>query len=195
MRSGAGHELHSLVGHGIRQVRGHRRNTYAHPNRRFHAGIPMGAKTVRMPAKVTTKPRVAFVRDTSGSMEEADLSALTSEVVAIARRLGIRGDELTIIDVDMGVARVAAYRGVDTMRQVAGRGGTDMCVGIDYALTQLPKPVDVIIVGTDGETPWPRAEVGIPVIACVVAHPQSSVLDDVPDWIRTVRVTPQTVGA
>lgn len=186
-------ELHSLTGHSIRQARGHRANTYVRPNRRFHAGIPMNDGRVRMPAKITSVPRIAFVRDTSGSMSLGDLTALTSEIVGIARKLGVRGKDLTILDVDAAVARVVDYRTPATLATVAGRGGTDMTVGIQHALALKQRP-DVIIVGTDGDTPWPVTPTDVPVIACVVADTDRP-LKNVPDWIRALRVAPHTVSS
>ena len=57
-----------------------------------------------------------------------------------------------------------------------GGGGTDMGVGIMQAMESKP---DVIIVITDGLTPWP-ANPGVPVIVCLFED------RDVPSWARKV---------
>ena len=66
--------------------------------------------------------------------------------------------------------------------ELAGGGGTDMRVLIVAAAEQKPKP-DLIVVCTDGYTPWPAAPIGVPVVACITRE-QS--LANVPKWIDAV---------
>ena len=186
-------ELHGYVGHSARQVRGHRRNTFGRLNRRFHKGIPMGGGSVRVPGHVGASLRIAAIRDTSGSMSVTDLTAVNSEIVGIAARLGVRGKDLIVLDVDADVARIEHYQAPIQLSTVAGRGGTDMRVGIAHALTLMPTP-DIIIVITDGETPWPSVEPDVPVIACIVSESKAS-LGLVPAWMKAVHIAPHTVSA
>ena len=95
-----------------------------------------------------------LIRDTSGSVSDAELERYTSEVVGIATGMGIRGRDLRIMDVDAAVQHTADYTGAAGLAQVHGRGGTDMRVGIQAALDLKPRP-HAIVVFTDGETPWP----------------------------------------
>jgi len=51
------------------------------------------------------------------------------------------------------VARVFDPKQIEKI--LAGGGGTDMGIGIDAAMKLKQKP-DIIIVLTDGQTPWPN---------------------------------------
>jgi predicted metal-dependent peptidase len=73
---------------------------------------------------------------------------------------------------------------VDQVRLVGG-GGTDLRVGIGAAEASRPRP-DVVIVLTDGLTPWPerpgRARLVVALIGGAAAAPS------VPAWATTVLV-------
>ena len=62
--------------------------------------------------------------------------------------------------------------------------GTDMRVGIKDALAQLPRP-DVIVVITDGWTPWPKFEPRARIVAALTKKPTSH---ELPLWIKMVLV-------
>ncbi|MBU6151863.1 MAG: hypothetical protein KGR25_10460, partial [Chloroflexi bacterium] len=69
---------------------------------------------------------------------------------------------------------------------LVGGGGTDMRVGIEAAARLHPRP-EVVIVLTDGFTPWPNVPPrGMRVIAGITGG--NRIL--VPEWIKVVRVTP-----
>jgi predicted metal-dependent peptidase len=54
--------------------------------------------------------------------------------------------------------------------QLTGGGGTDMRVGIDAALQLRPCP-QIVVVLTDGLTPWPvAAPVGTTLVAVVIGN-------------------------
>jgi predicted metal-dependent peptidase len=140
-----------------------------------------------VPAAVDPLPRIRVVRDTSGSMSNEDLAIVTSEVVAIAKKIRITGEDLVITDVDAKAHASKKFTGAKGMAEIAGRGGTDMRVGITAALEAKPKPTAVIVM-TDGHTPWPDQRTRIPVIAVIIgAHPERPAAL-VPTWIRTVLV-------
>jgi predicted metal-dependent peptidase len=68
--------------------------------------------------------------------------------------------------------------------KLVGGGGTDMRVGIDAALKLRPRP-HVIIVLTDGYTPWPSSPPrDVKVIAGIIDNPNA----DAPSWITTVPI-------
>ena len=70
-----------------------------------------------------------------------------------------------------------------------GGGGTDMRVGIKGAIEQGYPIPNIIIVMTDGYTPWPKRPVrGVKVVACIIDSNSPSVVDAVPSWIKTVEV-------
>lgn len=54
--------------------------------------------------------------------------------------------------------------------------------GIDYAMS-LPEPPDVIVVLTDGGTPWPAEPTPVPVVACLIGPYAKGASAAVPDWI------------
>ncbi|MPV50047.1 VWA containing CoxE family protein [Pseudactinotalea sp. HY160] len=175
--------LGSLVRRSVRFRAGQDRPDAMRRDRRRHNIVlgQSGAKVI-YPGRRSPKVRVAVVRDTSGSMSAGDLDCVTSEVVAISKRLRIRGRDLTILDVDADVHTARGFAGAGSMQEVVGRGGTDMRVGIERALT-LPGGVDVIVVLTDGGTPWPVEPVRVPVIAALVGEWAEQTAEVVPDWM------------
>lgn len=54
------------------------------------------------------------------------------------------------------------------------------------AMDEKVKP-QLVIVATDGITPWPDKAVGVPVVACLTRP--ASVYFPVPAWIRQVALT------
>jgi hypothetical protein len=181
-----------------RQMRGSVRSrigtmdvSYARRNRRRHnerviTADGTGHRLV-IPAHTDPTPRIHIIRDTSGSMTHDDLAKVTSEVVAIAKKIRVRGDDLLITDVDATAYASKGFTNARSMGTVAGRGGTDMRVGITHALAAKPKPT-VIVVMTDGWTPWPSQQARIPVIAVIIGKHPEQAAEDVPSWIRTVTV-------
>jgi predicted metal-dependent peptidase len=154
-----------------------------HRRSRRRRDVRVGRGLAVYPGSYSPQPRIAAVRDTSGSMSGADLAAVTNEIVGIAAALGIRGRDLRVLDVDAQVHEVVDYHGRASVSQVHGRGGTDMRVGIAAAAELQPRP-GAIVVLTDGDTPWPDQPCRVPVIACVVGPSTQSV----PPWIRVVRI-------
>ncbi|ACV79017.1 vWA domain-containing protein [Nakamurella multipartita] len=150
---------------------------------RRRRNVRLGAGRVVYPGTYSPQPRIAAVRDTSGSMSASDLAAVTAEIVGIAAALGIRGRDLRVLDVDAAVHEVVEYQGAVSISQVRGRGGTDMRVGIDAALSLRPAPSAVVVL-TDGETPWPGQPARVPVIAAIVGQRTTQP----PNWVRTVRI-------
>ena len=82
------------------------------------------------------------------------------------------------------------YRGVSTLEDVAGRGGTDMGAGVAFAATLRPRPT-VIVVVTDGYTPWPDVKPRVPVVVCIVGRGDLTPLAEAtPALATTVVVDP-----
>ena len=96
-------------------------------------------------------PEVAVVVDTSASMERPLLDAAVTEINGMLRRTGITS--LTVIVCDVDAARPQRVRRLGDLA-LRGGGGTDMCVGIAAAAEGRPRP-SIIVVLTDGFTPWP----------------------------------------
>jgi Mg-chelatase subunit ChlD len=69
--------------------------------------------------------------------------------------------------------------------QLLGGGGTDMGAGLAKAAEIRPRP-DLIVVLTDGHTPWPEAPPrGIRVIVGLM-----DLSGSVPEWARSIAIGP-----
>ncbi|MDA8061191.1 MAG: VWA-like domain-containing protein [Actinomycetota bacterium] len=93
----------------------------------------------------------AVVVDTSASIDEVELGAAICELAALVRAL--RGLPIDVVLCD--TAATVVRRVVDPRSLVlCGGGGTDLRVGIAAAALLRPA-ADLIVVLTDGYTPWP----------------------------------------
>ncbi|MFE5113991.1 VWA-like domain-containing protein [Streptomyces sp. NPDC056663] len=125
--------------------------TYGRPSRRS-VGVP-GAV---LPSLRRRPPRVCVVIDTSGSVSDAELGSALLEVAAISHAVGGRRDLITVLPCDAAariVHPLCRGEGIPLM----GGGGTDLRTGFAKALGARPRP-DVVVVLTDGQTPWPAAQ-------------------------------------
>ncbi|HEY7134024.1 MAG TPA: VWA-like domain-containing protein [Acidimicrobiia bacterium] len=169
---------------GVASAAGKVDYTYRRPSRR--AGV---APRVVLPSLHRPVPEVAIVCDTSGSMHETLLARALAEVEGILVRAGLRQTRVRVLAVD---TNVHAVRRVTSAKQVqlAGGGGTDMGAGIAAAASLRPRP-SVVIVLTDGFTPWPeRPPKGIRVVVGLLVEPDAPMahLYPAPGWARTVRI-------
>lgn len=163
-------ELASLVSHTARQVSAGRDDYSWRRLRRRPSPI-------LRPGVVRAAPRIAIVADTSGSMAGRG-RAVISAVKAIVRTAGAA----TVVQCDAAVTNVV--RTSHTPREWRGGGGTDMCVGIQCALSCRPRP-DAIVVVTDAETPWPDVPPPVPVIVGLVGKANEI---KVPNWAHVVEI-------
>jgi predicted metal-dependent peptidase len=122
-------------------------HTYDRPSRRS-ASVP-GAI---LPSLRRRPPRVCVIIDTSGSVSDAELGSALLEVTAIARALCGRRDLVTVVPCDAAAPIVHRLSGSQQIPLVGG-GGTDLRTGFHRAAGTRP---DVIVVLTDGQTPWPQ---------------------------------------
>ena len=82
------------------------------------------------------------------------------------------------------------YHGASSLDDVYGRGGTDMRAGIAAAIELRPRPT-VIVVVTDGYTPWSEDKPKVPVVICIVGRGDlQSVVEQAPEWATVVTVDP-----
>ncbi|MCM2423626.1 VWA-like domain-containing protein [Streptomyces sp. RKAG293] len=166
--------------------------SYGRPSRRSTA-VP---GTV-LPSLRRRPPRVSVVIDTSASVSDAELGSALLEVSAISRAVGGRRDLITVVPCD------AAARIVHPLCQgegipLLGGGGTDLRTGFAKALRAQSRP-DVIVVLTDGQTPWPSTRPPCRTVVGLFPRQRSVrswdrqddpdyVPDTPPDWARVVNI-------
>lgn len=168
--------LSAAIRRGIADRAGRVNYTYRRPSRRQMPRI------VR-PAMRAPEVGVSVVVDTSGSMSQDDLDAALSEVGGVLRASGVARDRLRLISCDAVAATSRRVRSVSAVELVGG-GGTDMRVGIAAAEAEHPAP-DVVIVLTDGLTPWPDLP-GRSHLICAVISPRQPA--GTPEWATTVHI-------
>ncbi|GAB4004822.1 vWA domain-containing protein [Nocardioides ultimimeridianus] len=151
--------------------------TYRRPSRRRVEGVVL-------PGMQRPVPRVAMVIDTSASVDDRLLERALGEVDGALRGLGIAGGDVTVYSCDAAVHVVQSVRRARDAT-LAGGGGTDMRVGLAAAAAQRPRP-DVVVVFTDGETPWPpQPPAGISVIVALLGRRRAD-LPPTPRWAQRV---------
>ncbi|MFC8391290.1 VWA-like domain-containing protein [Streptomyces sp. NPDC057238] len=165
--------------------------SYGRPARRA-AGVP-GAV---LPSLRRRPPRVSVVIDTSGSVSDAELGSALLEVTAISRAVGGRRDMVSVVSCDAEAGRVHRLCRAEGI-PLTGGGGTDLRTGFAKALGSRPRP-DVVVVLTDGQTPWPDTRPPCRTVVGLFPRARTSwdeddpdyVPDTPPDWARVV-----TLGA
>ena len=152
--------------------------TYSRPSRRTVPGIVK--PSMRGPSL-----RVSIVVDTSGSMSQADLDAAMGEVHGVLHAGGVAREHIRLLSCDAAATTAQRVRSATSVR-LTGGGGTDMRIGIAAAEASRPEP-HVVIVLTDGDTPWPETPTRARLVCAVIAHrpPHGT-----PEWATTVHVPP-----
>ncbi|HVT78457.1 MAG TPA: VWA-like domain-containing protein [Acidimicrobiales bacterium] len=138
------------------------------------------------PAMRKPIPNVAVVLDTSGSMSQADVAAALSELDGIVRRCGVRGEQLRLLCVDAAASAPVRVNSAADVKIVGG-GGTDMRVGIAACEALRPQP-DVIVVLTDGYTPWPTERGRARLIVCLIGGDKAATEANTPPGTTVVQV-------
>ena len=162
----------------IGYVYGQEEYSYALPPRR----VPIDRQLI-LPAVMSPTPNVGLLFDTSGSMSDDDLVRAASETEGIFRNLdpSARIRYLACDSKCYGVSDLNSVRSLE----LAGGGGTDMRIGITEALSQKEK-MDILIIFTDGYTPWPDvAPKGMKIVCCLIG---SHVSDSTPSWMKTIQI-------
>jgi predicted metal-dependent peptidase len=176
-------QLAAAVRRGVADVAGRVDFTYRRPSRRAAAVPDVVLPSLRQPL-----PQVAMVLDTSGSMSDDMLAQAVGEVGGVLRSLGLGRRNLRVICCD---AQAYAHQRILDARDVRllGGGGTDMGKGLAAACELRPRP-DLVIVLTDGHTPWPgRAPDGVRVVVGLMDSDGRT-----PDWATTVVVGDDLAG-
>ena len=171
--------LAAAVRRAVAWTNGNTQHTYTRRSRRQSA-LP----NVVLPGTRRPVPNVAFVIDTSGSVDDTLLARALGEVDGALRGLGVSGSSATVLSCDAAVQTVSRVRSARAAK-LAGGGGTDMRVGL-VAADQLRPRADVIVVFTDGYTPWPEtAPPGASVIVALLGR-EGYTMPPTPRWARRI---------
>jgi predicted metal-dependent peptidase len=175
--------LAAEIRRSVASVAGNVDYTYRRPSRRQQS-VPR----VVLPAMHRPIPDVAIVCDTSGSMHELLLGRALAEVEGILSRAGLRQTQVRVLAVDTNVHAVTRVSHAAQV-ELAGGGGTDMGAGITAAAALRPRP-SVIIVLTDGFTPWPTAAPrSTKVVVGILRQGMAPIGHfSVPPWARCVEI-------
>jgi predicted metal-dependent peptidase len=124
-------------------------------NRRF--------QDVYLPARHSEKMgEIVLIGDTSGSIGNDELCKYMAEAGAIAE--DVHPERIRILWADTRVAGEQVFEdGEPIVAKPQGGGGTDMRVPISKAEEYQP---EVVVLFTDGYTPWPEVEPDYPLIVC-----------------------------
>jgi len=168
---------------GLSTVSGKVDYTYRRPSRRSSA-----APGIILPALERPVPEVLVLCDTSGSMGDEELAIVLAEIDGLLKGVGLARNRIRVMAVD---AKVQAVQHVTSARQMnlVGGGGTDMGAGLLAAARLRPKP-SVVVVLTDGMTPWPTAAPkGMQVVVGMITNRvQGGRPWAAPPWARVVPI-------
>lgn len=171
--------LARAVRRGIGWTTGRTEPTWTRPSRRQTV-----TPNILQPGWRRPIPHIAMVIDTSGTVDDQLLGRAMAEVDGAIGALGIPGACVTVLACDAAVGAVTRVRKAADVTLIGG-GGTDMRVGITAASQQRPRP-DLIVVLTDGYTPWPAAPpAGSAVIGAMLGRPGES-LPSTPPWVTRI---------
>ena len=171
-------ELAGCFRSSLATVLGRRDYTFSRPSRRQSSMALSDPEFILPSMRKPSPPTIAIVIDTSGSVNEKEITEFLSEVDGIASANGI-AQGITVIPCDSKVGEIQKIRSVSGIADVklSGGGGTDLRVGISAAESLKPKP-KIIIVLTDGYTPWPESidsHIESLIICCSVAESVANV--------------------
>lgn len=160
--------------------------SYRRPSRRN------GNPRMVLPSNVAPLPRITVIVDTSGSMDAEDLGLSLGMIRKVLNSFRIRDGIKVITGDTQGQTKQLCLS--DPKRiELTGGGGTNMATIVAEVLTTRPQP-QMILICTDGETPWPEDNPGIPIIACLT-NPRATLPDlyQPPSWIPIVELCKGTL--
>ncbi|QUX30949.1 hypothetical protein KGD83_10920 [Nocardiopsis akebiae] len=172
--------LGAVVRRGAHRAAGRTDFSYRRPSRR--PGPRVRGGTAVLPSMVAPAPEVAVVVDTSGSVPDPVLEVFLAETAAVLARVCGPGRRLRVVCCDLRAHPAQTVRRAGEIRLVGG-GGTDLREGIAAAVATSPRP-DLLLVLTDGHTPWPDRPPAVPVAVGLVGCPAAP--PPPPDWAHVV---------
>lgn len=170
--------LASAVRSSLATSIGRRDYVFTRPSRRQDAMKQFGFEVILPAMRKPSPPSIAVIIDSSGSISNQEIDEFLAEVSGIARANGV-SEGLTLITCDSEVSGMRKLRSRSEIAEIEikGGGGTDLRVGIAAAIALRPIP-KVIIVITDGYTPWPEtitSKIDSLIICCSVAENLESI--------------------
>ena len=155
--------------------------SYRRPSRRN------GNPRMVLPSNVAPLPRITVIVDTSGSMDAEDLGLSLGLIRKVLNSFRIRDGIKVITGDTQGQTKQLCLS--DPKRiDLTGGGGTNMARIVAEVLETHPQP-QMILICTDGHTPWPTHDPGIPIVACLT-NPRATLpeLYQPPSWISIVEL-------
>jgi len=172
-------ELAAMIRRSVQSAAGAVDYSYRRPSRRGST-----VDGVILPSLVQPTIEVAVVCDTSASVTNEELAVAVTEIDGLLRATGTRS--VRVLACDDAVHTVStATRGRDVC--LLGGGGTDMAVGIEAATETQPRP-QVVVVITDGFTPWPPQPPQARVVVALLEGNSPLEPPNPPAWAHVIRI-------
>lgn len=175
-------KLHNAVRRGVLRRMGQVDYTWTRPNRR-HFGKAL------LPSLRRPLCEISIIIDTSGSMDQKALNAAYTEARRIAEQSS--GGRVVLIACD-AEAHVISEGKLPPSVELTGGGGTNMGVALELAAEQRKTP-NVVIVLTDGDTPWPHKcpdrLLDASIIVVVIPHTSNFDMNTLPKWCTGVEIS------
>ncbi|MEV4223325.1 VWA-like domain-containing protein [Nonomuraea sp. NPDC049725] len=168
--------LGAMIRRGLSTVAGQVDFSYRRPSRRAGAYAD-----IVPPSMARAVPDTVLLIDTSGSVTDDVLKRLLAEVTGIIDGVAGPHRRLRAFCCDVRPHPVQVVRRASDI-ELTGGGGTDMRAGLDAAMALRPRP-DLVVVLTDGETPWPGRRPGAQVVVCLIGDGGHA-----PGWASVARV-------
>ena len=181
-------ELAGLMRSSLATVLGRKDYTFARPSRRQSSMAERDPEFILPAMRKPAPPTIAIVIDTSGSVDQKEITEFLSEVDGIATANGI-AQGITVIPCDSQVGEIQKIRSISAIAEIklSGGGGTDLRVGISAAEDLKPVP-KIVIVLTDGYSPWPESidsQIERLIICCSV----KDAIENVPQFASAIDMT------
>ena len=168
--------LRHLVKQAVYLTTGVGERSYRRPSRRDYGPVVM-------PCNQAPVPKIAIIVDTSGSMDDGQLGLALGLIGRVVESYRIT-DGIQIVTGDEE-GKTVAFTTDPSEVDLRGGGGTDMGAIVE-SVVDGDDPPHIILVATDGDTPWPDSDVGVPVVCCLTSRPCGYY--SCPEWIEVVKM-------
>jgi predicted metal-dependent peptidase len=121
-----------------------------------------------LPSFHQPRPRPGFLIDTSSSMQETQLARAVAELAGLTQQLGYR-DEVIVACCDTVVHDVRKVFS-SAQLELYGGGGTDIGAGVRWFAERQGPRIDLLVIVSDCQTPWPEQAPPFPVITIRVGE-------------------------